>query len=289
VNAIEHGQGDWIFALIPYAQYRELRLQNPALLRSNPLFAVDFADLNTHRPPFNDIRDRQALNYAIDRNKLAELYGGPSFATPTCQPLAPGLPGYRRYCPYTLHPLKDGAWTAPDPARAARLVSESGTKGEPVDIWGATDLAYVPTTVPTYIAEVVRSLGYRVRLHLARFATITNAIRRRSEILAYGDWQADYPDPSSYIPEFFACNGASSNGYHCNPRLDREMQQASLLEIKSPSKATALWTSIDHQLTDNAAWLATENLRDVELVSQRLGNYQYNPSWGFLADQAWLH
>ena len=54
--------------------------------------------------PFNDVRVRQALNYAIDRAKIAQLYGGSSFATPTCQPIAPGLPGYRRYCPYTLHP-----------------------------------------------------------------------------------------------------------------------------------------------------------------------------------------
>jgi peptide/nickel transport system substrate-binding protein len=288
VTAIEQRRGDWIFGLIPTPQYRQLQLQDPAVLHSTPLFDVDFVHLNTHRAPFNDLRVRQALNYAINRAKIAQLYGGPSFATPTCQPLAPGLPGYRRYCPYTLHPRPDGAWTAPDLARAIRLVNSSGTRGERVDVWGATDLGYVPRSVPAYIASVLRALGYRVRLHLAPSATTTQAMRRHHQLSADGDWQADYPDPSSYIPQFFSCNGGNSNGYYCNPRLDQKMRQASLLDLKDPAKATALWTSIDHQLTDNAGWVPTENLRDVELVSQRLRNYQYNPIWGFLADQAWL-
>jgi hypothetical protein len=30
------------------------------------------------------------------------------------------------------------------------------------------------------------------------------------------------------------------------------------------------------------------NLQEPELVSKRLGNYQYSPVWGFIADQAWL-
>jgi hypothetical protein len=44
--------------------------------------------------------------------------------------------------------------------------------------------------------------------------------------------------------------------------------------------------AIDRQLTDNAAWVPTVNEREVDLVSNRLHNYEYNPAWGFLADQA---
>jgi hypothetical protein len=29
-------------------------------------------------------------------------------------------------------------------------------------------------------------------------------------------------------------------------------------------------------------------LRQVDVVSSRLHNYQYNPVWGFLPDQTWL-
>ena len=121
----------------PYAEYHQLELQNPAQLHSNPQWSVNFVPINTHVAPFNDLRVRQALNYAINRAKLVQFYGGPAFATPTCQAIVPGIPGYRRYCPYTLHPRANGAWSAPDMARARQLVAQSGTTGERVDLIGA--------------------------------------------------------------------------------------------------------------------------------------------------------
>jgi len=54
------------------------------------------------------------------------------------------------------------------------------------------------------------------------------------------------------------------------------------------TKQPPTWTSIDRQLTNNAVWVPTVNEREVDLVSKRLRNYEYNPVWGFLADQGWL-
>lgn len=288
VAAIEQQRADWAFFTIPPAQLHALQILYPAQLHSNPAFTIDFVHLNTHRAPFSDVRVRQALNYAIDRARIADMYGGPGVATPTCQPLAPGLPGYRRYCPYTLNPRADGAWSAPNLSRARHLVSASGTRGERVDVWGVSDANVVPHAVPGYIASVLRSLGYRAHDHLAPSATITTAMRKRHQLSADGDWQSDYPSPTSYIPQFFSCDGGNSNGYYCDPQLDRKMQQATLLESQHPVKAGALWTEIDHDLTNNAGWVPTVNLRTVDLVSKRIRNYQYNPLWGFIADQVWL-
>ena len=288
VRDIEQGRADWLWGEVPAAQYQRLELQDPALLHSNPQFAVEFLPFNTHLAPFNDIRVRQALNYAINRNEIAKLYGGPSFATPTCQPIAPGLPGYRRYCPYTQRPRSDGTWSSPDLVRARQLVTESGTRGERVDVWGSPDEGFIPPKTTAYIAGVLRALGYRVHVHLVPVATITVAMWKRMQVSVDGDWIADYPDPSSYIPQFFGCGGGNSNAYYCNPALDREMQQAELLAQTDPPRARAIWESVDRQLTNDAVWTPTVNLRDVELTSHRLRNYQYNPVWGFLADQSWL-
>ncbi len=287
VAAVEHGHADWMFGLIPRDQYRRLELQEPEQLNSSPEFTVNFAPINTHRPPFNNVMARRALNYAINRRTIVRLYGGPAFATATCQVISPGLPGYRRYCPYTLHPRADGAYTGPDLTRARRLVAESGTSGEHVTLWGVSS-AYVPTTVPRYLAAVLRSLGYRVHLHLIPFARVTRAMWRRFQLSTGGDWLANYPDPSSYLPQFFGCDGGNSNGYYCNPARGRHMQRAGLLELSDPAKARAHWESIDRQLTDDAVWVPTVNERQVDLVSKRLRNYEYNPVWGFLADQSWL-
>ena len=288
VAAIQKGRADWLFGLIPRAQYHQLQLQSPAQLHSSPVFGVDFAPLNTHRAPFSNVHVRQALNYAIDRDKIVRLYGGVSFATATCQVITPGLPGYRRYCPYTLHPRPDGSYTGPDLARARRLVAESGTAGQHVDVWGASDSPYVPRGVPVYIAGVLRTLGYRVRLHLLSNATFTEAMRQGFQLSVDGDWVASYPSPSSYLPQFFGCDGGTSNGYHCDPRLDREMKEAGLLESSDLASARGRWESIDRQLTNEAIWVPTINVREVELLSKRVHNYEHHAVWGFLVDQGWL-
>jgi ABC-type transport system substrate-binding protein len=133
------------------------------------------------------VRVRRALNYAIDRGAIARMYGGAAIATPHCQPLTPGMPGFRRYCPNTARPVRSGAWSAPNLARARRLVAASGTQGQRIDIWGTTD-GFVPRRVPSYVAALLRSLGYRTKLHLVPHRRITPAMRRRFQISVDGDW-----------------------------------------------------------------------------------------------------
>lgn len=113
-------------------------------------------------------------------------------------------------------------------------------------------------------------------------------MRRHFQLSIDGDWLAACPDPSSYISQFFSCDGNNNGGYYCSSPLDRQMQQASQLEPQQPRQAAATWTAIDRQLTDNAVWVPTVNEREVDLVSKRLRNDEYNPVWGFLADQSWL-
>ena len=157
VAAIVAGKADWTFDLIPPAELQALELRHPALLQSNPALLVEFLPLNTHAPPFNDVRVRRALNLALDRRRIVDMYGGPTVAAPACQPLTPGIPGYRRYCPYTRDPRPDGEWSAPDLNRARQLVAASGTRGERIDVWGTTDEVAVPRQEPAYFSCCARS------------------------------------------------------------------------------------------------------------------------------------
>ena len=287
VDAVESGAADWMLGLIPPDRLRRLQLSRPAQLHINPQFVVEFAPLDAHLPPFDDVRVRRALNYAIDRAKIARMYGGATVATPLCQPLPPDFPGYRRYCPYTVDPSADGTWTGPDLATARRLVAASGTKGSRVDVWGTTDSIGVPRQLPAYVGSVLRSLGYRVRLHRVAFPTLS-AIRKRIQLSVDGDWAPDYPAPSAYLPGFFGCRGGFSNGYVCDAGLDRQMRRATALQLRDPRRAAALWSRIDHEIADRAYWLPTVSLRAPELVSRRVRNYEHNPLWGFIASQVWL-
>ena len=283
---ITQGTADWTWQSIPPTDLHALEVEDPSEVRSNPSFVVEFIPLNTRVPPFNSLLARRALNFAIDRRKIMEMYGGPTVATPSCQPLLPGLLGYQRYCPYTLHPTRDGAWTAPDLTLAKALVVASGTNGDMVTVWGSPDEGAIQPEEAAYITNVLRSLGYRARLHMVPIGSITQPMWARFQISVEGDWNPDYPAPSGFLPSFFSCNGGQDNGYYCNPAIDREMTEATLLELQSPAQAAAVWTEVDHQLTDQAVWVTTVDLNEVDIVSPRLRNYEFSPVNGFLADQA---
>jgi YVTN family beta-propeller protein len=290
VHWVQQGTADWSMDLLSHGELHTLRARSPAQLHINPLFAVDFLPLNTHLAPFNDVRVRRALNYAIDRRKISQMYNGPSIAAPTCQPLVPGLLGYHRYCPYTTNPDATGAYHGPDLAKAKELVTASGTRGERVTVWGITEQFVIPPQLTTYIAHVLRRLGYRVNVHVEPGERIDEKSRRTFQLSTDGDWLPTYPTPSSYLVPFFTCGGALSNGYTCNPKLDAQMQNALSLQLTNPAEAAALWRRIDDEITDDAYWVPTVAPRIVEFVSKRVRNYEFQPAFAsFLADQVWLN
>jgi peptide/nickel transport system substrate-binding protein len=216
------------------------------------------------------------------------LYGGPTVGSPLCQPLPPGMPGYVRYCPYTREADASGTYQGPDLPRARALVAASGRKGARVVVEAVSDAFTIPPAEPAYIADVLRSLGFKVTIHTVRLNSITPEERRSFQLSVDGDWLPDFPTAASFLPPFFECRGPRGNHYDCNPALDRLMRRATLAAASNPRLAARLWAQADHEITDQAYWLPTLNLNEVDLVSPRLRNYEYNPVWGFLADQAWV-
>jgi YVTN family beta-propeller protein len=288
ISWVLNGTADWSFDQLTTRDLRSIRTRRPEQLRANPIFAAEFLPLNTHIAPFDDVRVRRALNYALDRNTISAMYGGSFVATPACQPIVPDLAGYHRYCPYTSNPSADGAYHGPDLRKARRLVDASGTRGMSIDVQGITDESVVPRQEARYVASVLRSLGYRVQVHWRRYASISSATRRAFQLSTDGDWLPDYPDASAYLPAFFSCGGGLSNGYVCDRTLDTMMTRAESLQSQDPLAAARVWRLVDRRITNRAYWVPTVADRLVDLVSARVRNYQFQPVYGFLADQAWL-
>jgi peptide/nickel transport system substrate-binding protein len=163
VAAVEHGRADVLLAPPPN-RVGQVATRYTSQLHTGPLVATFVLALNTRVPPFNSLAARRALNYAIDRTKVVALNGGPLAAQPTCQILPPTMPAYQPYCPYTLHSSLGGAWTAPDLARAKRLVRASGTRGDKVTVPNMTDGSAMPSAMARYVASVLDQLGYQLGL-----------------------------------------------------------------------------------------------------------------------------
>src|SRR5262249_46999381 len=96
VDEVEQGKSNWMQGLLPAdrlpgvkAKYEGTQFR-PELEPSTYYFWM-----NTTRPPFNDLKVRQAVNYAVDTSALERIYAGG--ITATHQVLPPGMPGYRKF------------------------------------------------------------------------------------------------------------------------------------------------------------------------------------------------
>jgi len=297
VADVEHGRAD---ALLnpPAESVGQLATHYTSQLHTGPIVETDALALNTRIPPFNSLDARQALNYAIDKNTMIGLNGGPLTAQPTCQILPPTMPAYQPYCPYTLHPTPGGAWTAPNLARAQQLVRTSGTRGDKVTVPAITSGYGAGLATAHYLVSVLDRLGYRasVRLFTNPFAygPFTSDSRDRPQ-LSFIPWLQDYPAPYDFIGPLFTCasfvpdSTANLNAAEfCDPRIDAQVRQALTLQAQDLAAPADLWTTIDHELTDQAPWVPLDNPRDLTVLAARVGNYQFHPYWNLLIDQLWV-
>src|SRR4029079_16904980 len=75
----------------------------------------------------------------------------------------------------------------------------------------------------------------------------------------------------------------------CDPRLDRTIGRAVTEQTTDPAAARRLWAQIDRSAVDAAPWVPLVNPSVVDVLSKRVGNYQYSPAgWGMLIDQLWV-
>ncbi len=63
---------------------------------------------------------------------------------------------------------------------------------------------------------------------------------------------------------------------------------AAQIPTEDPAASGRAWAEVDRAITDQAPFVSLVNPIDFDFVSQRLGNYQYNPEWGLLLAQVWV-
>ena len=260
----------------------EVRTQHASQVHTNPQPGTIALFLNTRVPPFNRLDVRRALNYAADRAAAVRVEGGPDVAQATCQILPPHFQGYRPYCP-------EG--TAPDRAKAQALITASGTRGMKVTFWNWSDLG----SLGPYAVKLLRSLGYRVSTKEQKTPDLAYDSRTQAQIGTI-EWISDYPTASGFFNIILTCASFvpanavrnSNAAEFCDPQIDREIKQALSEQLTNPEAAGALWQQVDRQTVDQAPWVPLVNPKVVDVLSKRVGNYQYSPAFGMLFDQLWV-
>jgi peptide/nickel transport system substrate-binding protein len=292
VTAVENNTADWMFDQPPADRLGELSTKYASRVHVNPLTAVWYFAFNVRQPPFNNLKARQAVNYATDRNALVKIYGGPKLAVPTCQILPQNFPGYVPYCPYTKNP-GSGKWTAPDLTKARQLVTQSGTKGAAVKV--NTDTNDVDKGLGLYFVGLLNSLGYKATLQALspdiQYPYVQNS--KNKPQFAFSSWYQDYPAASDFLDILLGCgsfhpnsNSSPNIAEFCDKGIQAKMENAGKVGITNPDSANKIWAQVDKEVTDQAPWVSMFNPKYIDVLSNRVKGYQFSPQWYFLLAQA---
>ncbi len=296
-SLVESGTADVVlYGSFSAERLDQLRTRVPAQLHVGPSQETWFEMMNTHIPPFNDPRVRQAVNDGADRQAIVDAWGGPLAARITCQVIPPEYTGYEPYCPYTVDPNADGSWLGPDLPKAKALIEQAGVNGQRVTVWGIAD-GGPHAAVARYFTALLNQLGFKATTRLLAvdpyFAFLAAS---PNKVQMAGYWLlSSTRSGSDMIVGTFTCPDFSSTfpyyGYpadFCSPPLDADITKAEALEASDPLAATQLWAQIDRHIVDAAPAVMAFNPTDVTFVSARVGNFEHSPQYQVILDQLWV-
>jgi oligopeptide transport system substrate-binding protein len=235
----------------PPAQYL------PSLSGKKDLFAnnylqVEWYELNTHKPPLDDVRVRRALNLAIDKTEIVEkvIHGGQLPATHY-------VPDYTGLGYSALVSAQKAARAFPfagrdvefNPERARELMKEAGyevvmdgdsslARGFP-----AIELLYNSNEIIKQVAVAAqdmwkRHLGVSVRLRSEDWKVLLNSYSEGQFQMIRLGWTADYDHPQTFLDTFRATNPQNRTGWSDNA-FDETMKEAA--ETPEQDKSIALY------------------------------------------------
>lgn len=208
IEALARGDLDYVTDL-PLTLLSELRER---MSRVKVLHSVQLQTrmlvFDCERPPLSDRRVRQAICYALDRERfLREVYGG--MAEAARGPVFPGLLGY--------DPAERGYYH--DAARARVLLAEAGYgDGFSTEIW------WLNTANPAVecIRDDLAQIGITAECRFVSAADMSRALSLRRVPIAGRDWYADYPDPDNFTYVLLNSNSRGpARGLYSNEYLDQ--------------------------------------------------------------------
>jgi peptide/nickel transport system substrate-binding protein len=274
ISEIERGHLDWMQNPPPPDRYAEVRQKYEGTqFRPEPVISNFYFWMNTRRPPFDDVRVRRAVNYALEPEALERIYAGSLSGLQ--QILPPGMPGFERFHPYP-HDL----------ARARRLVTAADPADRKVTVW--TDSIPPADEAGEYYEQVLNRIGLDAKLKVVPATTYFTAIGNESTPdldTGWSNWLLEYPNPNSlFAPQLssegIAAVNATNYARFDDPAISAEIRRLGREQLGP--KQESEYAALDRQVMKQAPWAPFGSLTLATFVSKAidLDRVIYNPIYG---------
>ncbi len=273
VNGVEQGKYDWMQNPIPASRYQEVKSKfEGTQFVVRPTISTYYFWMNMKRPPFDDPKVRQAVNYAVDPAALERIYAGQMIGTQ--QILPPGMPGYQQF---ELYPH--------DMAKAKAMLKEANPSDLDITVW--TDTESPNNEAGEYYDGVLKEMGFNTKLKILNadnyFTVIGNQTTADLDT-GWSDWFQDYPHPNDFFQPLLAGESIlpTNNANFANisdPALNKEI--ARLGEEQLGPEQEQAYAELDKKFMEQAPWApyGTRTLNTFVSDEIDLDSIVYNPTF----------
>jgi len=244
----------------------------PLMLHA-PEMDVRYLCLNTEMKPFDDVRVRQAMNYAINRDRIVSFQNGR--ATKARGALPPGMPAYNpQLFQYSY-----------DPAKAKQLLREAGYANgfpRPLTLWYSNASPWIPMAAQS-IQEDLRRVGITISTKQTTYPELKAKAGQRHNIeMSMLAWAQDFPDPSNFLDNLFNSSSISdisskNRAFYSNAKVDT-MLNAALAETNR-TRRLKMYEDAEAQIVQDAPWVFLHHTERYELHQPWIEDYTLHPMW----------
>lgn len=205
LSALQAGEIDWTDA-VPAQRVTQLRNDDSVHLAEAPSNDYWYLALNQARPPWNDVRVRQAVAYAIDRPSIVQAT---SYGTAQGNQLAipEGNPWFIPYARYSR-----------DLDKARQLLQQAGTTPETMDLLVTSEYPQTVTAAQV-IADNLAPLGISVNIRTVDFASWLDEQNTGNFDMLMMGWLGNI-DPDDFYYAQHHTDGTSNAQKFSDPRVD---------------------------------------------------------------------
>jgi peptide/nickel transport system substrate-binding protein len=261
------GEVDIVGDGIPPAQFAQIMADpaNKDLIAIGDQLHTGYVTMNVTQSPFDNLKVRQAVNMAINKDRIVRLINNRGVTA--TQALPPAMPGYNR----------QNKGYSFDPEGAKKLLKEAGAENISTEL-------YVMNVDPNpRIAQAIQqdlaAIGIKAEIRsLAQAEVIAAGGSGKAPLVWSGGmaWIADFPDPANFYYGILGCVGAVEGGWnwskYCNKDLDARAAKADAMVKSDQAEARiAAWQGIFDDVLKEAPWAPVFNEKRFTYHSARLG------------------
>ena len=266
---LQRGEVDILGDGIPSARFTETMADAALaeLVATGDQLQTGYLTINTTIAPFDDVRVRQALNMAINKDRIVRIIN--NRADPATQILPPLMPGHDPE--YAGYPY--------DPEAARALLAEAGLAD------GFDTELYAYNVAPNdRIAQAIQQdlaeIGVRAEVRaLAQSVVIETASAGEAPLVWSGGmaWIADYPDPNNFYWPILACASAVPGGWnwarYCNEDIEARAAEAdTMVQAEQRDARLEAYRQIFVDIQQNdAPWVPIFHEKRFTMHGERVG------------------